>query len=90
MDPKCLRPERFNTLPNTSGADKTWLHWKRIFTSYIASRTLTTTPTTTNGETSSTTTAPPAISKLDILVNHVSTPVYDFISECTLHRNGDT
>ena len=80
MDPKGLRPERFSTLPNTSGADKAWLHWKHILMSCLASRTQT--QTTTNADGSTSTTAPPAISKLDILVNHVTTPVYDFFSEC--------
>ena len=78
---KCLRPERFSTLPSTSGADKSWLNWKRTFTSFLASEPTTTT-ITTSGENSAAAVSDPATDKLDILINHVSTDVYDYISEC--------
>ena len=66
---KYLRPERFNAIPNTTDADKTWLHWKRTFTSFLQSV--------------STTTAD--VNKLDMLVNYVSPSVYEYISECTTY-----
>ena len=63
---KFLRPERFDAVPNTSGADKAWTHWKRTFNGFITS--IDTTVQTVN--------------KLDILVNYVSPDVYEYISEC--------
>ena len=64
---KYLQPERFHSIPNTTDADKTWLHWKRTFTSFLQSV--------------STTTAD--VNNLDMLVNYVSPSVYEYISECT-------
>ena len=34
---KCLKPERFDALPNTPGSDKAWLHWKKAFDNFLAS-----------------------------------------------------
>ena len=85
MDHKILRPDRFSVLPNTSGADKAWLHWKRTFANYIASaiRTPTTTQTT-DGEAAPTI---PATDKLDGMINYISSSVYQFISECEDYDN---
>ena len=66
---KYLRAERFHAIPNTTDADKTWLHWKCTFTSFLQSV--------------STTTAD--VNKLDMLVNYVSPSVYEYISECTTY-----
>ena len=33
---KVLRPERLETDPNSSGASKEWLHWKRTFDNFLA------------------------------------------------------
>ena len=32
---KFLRPERFDAIPNTTGADKAWIHWKRTFNGFV-------------------------------------------------------
>ena len=61
-----LRPERFDATPNATGSDKAWLHWKRTFSSFLTSVTLT----------------HKDINKLDILVNYVSPTVFEYISEC--------
>ncbi len=79
MSHKILRPERFSVLPSTSGADKSWLHWKHTFSTYIASAITTpTTPATGDNEGA---TAAPVTDKLDVLI-YISTSVYDYISEC--------
>ncbi len=33
---KILRPERLDTDPNSSGASKVWLHWKKTFQNFLA------------------------------------------------------
>ncbi len=33
---KILRPERLDTDPNSSGASKVWLHWKKTFQHFLA------------------------------------------------------
>ena len=86
MSHKILRPERFSVLPNTSGADKSWLHWKRTFTSYLASAITTPTAPTTEGSTTGTN-ASQGTDKLDVLINFVSTAVYDYISECANYES---
>ena len=63
---KLLCPERFDAVPNTSGADRAWIHWKRTFNGFITS--IDTTAQTVN--------------KLDILVNYVSPDVFEYITEC--------
>lgn len=82
MDHKILRPERFSVLPNTSGADKAWLHWKRTFTNYIASAIRTPAATQPGDGETADPTATLAANKLDVLINYVSSSVYDYISEC--------
>ena len=61
-----MRPECFDAVPNTSGADKAWTHWTRTFNGFI-------TPIDTTIQTGN---------KLDTLVNYVSHDVFDYISEC--------
>ena len=63
---KFLRPERFDAVPNTIGSDKSWLHWKRTFTSFIAS------VTASNA----------GINRLEVLINYVSPSIFEFITEC--------
>ena len=63
---KFLRPERFDAVPNTIGSDKSWLHWKRTFTSFIAS------VRASNSD----------IDWLEVLINYVSPSIFEFISEC--------
>ena len=62
---KFLRPDRFDALPNATGSDKAWLHWRRTFTSFLDS-------VSADYE---------SLNKLDVLVNHVSPAIYEFISE---------
>ena len=57
---KFLRPERFDATPNASGSDKTLVHWKQTFTSFLTSITA----------------AHAGINKLEILVNFVSPAVF--------------
>ena len=33
---KVLRPERFSADPSTSGASKSWIHWRRTFENFLA------------------------------------------------------
>ena len=33
---KVLRPERFGADPSTSGASKSWIHWRRTFEDFLA------------------------------------------------------
>ena len=75
---KILRPERFDVLPSASGANKAWLHWKRTLTSFLA----TAVPTPRAAEDGNAGPAAPAVNKLDVLFNLVSSSVYEFISEC--------
>ena len=86
---KILRPERFDAVPSTTGADKAWTHWKRTFDGFLSSITSLTPPATTpaGGGTSTTGTEDPAVAidkkKLDILINYISSEVYEYIAECT-------
>ena len=65
VDKECQKSLK-SAVPNTSGADKAWTHWKRTFNGFISS--IDTTAQTVN--------------KLHILVNYISHDFYEYISEC--------
>ena len=65
---KFLRPERFDTVPNSAGFDKAWIHWKRTFTAFLVLVTAT---------------AHEDVNKLDVFINYISPTVYELISDCT-------
>ena len=52
MDPRHLKPLRFDCDPNATGSDKEFKHWIRTFNNFVKSANVTpaaTTPTTTSG-----------------------------------------
>ena len=63
-----LKPERFDTLPESPGSTKSWNHWLRTFNNFISSIQL------PNQQ---------VPDKLLLLTNFLSPAVYDFISEST-------
>ena len=63
---KVLKPDRFDTEPNTPNADKIWIHWKKTFENFIlALQSANTDP----------------IQKYSVLINYVSPNVYMYISD---------
>lgn len=63
---RLLRPERFETDPNSTTTSKEWLYWYRTFSNF--SRAL----LQTNE----------ALDLLTLLSNYVAPQVYDYIAEC--------
>ena len=68
---KHLRPARFECDPNQKDASKQWKHWFRTFENFINSFDVNTNTPVQQQE----------HQKLSTLINHVSSTVYEFISE---------
>ena len=68
---RILHPEHFDAVPNGSGMDKAWIHWKRTF----------------NGFASSICATNASVNTLDVLVNYVSPDVFEYISECNNYES---
>ena len=66
---KFLRPDKFDCQPNSSNASKEWSHWFKTFETFL--RTI---PSTSAEE--------QAVNKLDILINFISSEVYETIKSC--------
>lgn len=81
---KILRPERFDAVPSTTGADKAYTHWKRTFDGFLSSITSLAPPATPADGTAPDPAAIAAIEtkKLNVLVNFISSDVYEYIAEC--------
>ena len=85
---KILRPERFDAVPNTTGADKSWTHWKRTFESFLANITLA--PAAPAQATAAQIEERDRLierKKLDVLINYVSSNVYEYIIESTTYTS---
>ena len=66
-----MRPERFNTDPNSPDASKSWQHWFRTFSNFISSLT---TPDRTPD-------------KLNLLINFIAPTVFEFIVDCPTYES---
>ena len=64
-----LRPERFDVEPTTTGSDLRWAHWKYSFENFIAREAASADDTL----------------KYQLLVNHISPAIYNFIQAKTTY-----
>ena len=81
---RLLRPERLDVDPSATTASKLWIHWHRTFTNFVNS--LPPTPVTDQ----STPPTPQLDNRLNILINYVSSNVFEYISECTTYDQAIT
>lgn len=71
---RLLRPERLETDPSSSTADKEWLHWIRTFRNFtLAVQKIN-----------------PSVDKLNLLINYVAPRVYDYIADCTTYETAES
>ena len=69
-----LRPERLETDPSSSTADKEWLHWIRTFHNFtLAVQKIN-----------------PTVDKLNLLINYVAPRVYGYIADCTTYETAES
>nr|XP_026485607.1 uncharacterized protein LOC113393110 [Vanessa tameamea] len=73
---KYLRPDRLDIDPSNSSAAKHWEHWKRTFESFLSASDF-----SHMSEKVLT-----SYKKLDLLINHVSSNIYTYISECSTYE----
>lgn len=66
-----LRPERFEVEPSTSASDIKWAHWRYTFENFLSE------------EAASATEAV----KYKLLVNHISSSIFNFIRECSTYTD---
>ena len=71
---KVLRPERFEVLPNSNNAAKRWRHWLKTFKNFS-------TEVSRNREN---------LNKLTVLVNYVSSDVYELFNETATYDDALT
>ena len=70
-DSKHLKPERFSTEPTSESSEKQWKHWKATFVNFMGTITFEAAEAQTK--------------KLELLINYISSAVYEYISECTTY-----
>lgn len=68
-----LKPICFETDPNCESSTQLWKHWRKTFDSFLAKITAKEELSTED--------------KLNLLINHVSQPVFDHFSECTSYED---
>ena len=67
---KLLRPERLTTPPSEHNSQQKWVHWKRTFDNFL-SKCPSGTATDISDE-----------DKLSLLINSISTELFDYIASC--------
>lgn len=68
-----LRPDRFDTDPESATAAKEWMHWLKTFTNFIQAVQKTS----------------PGVNKLDLLTNYVAPRVYDYITDYETYEKAE-
>ncbi len=72
---KVLRPERFDVIPSAQNAAKRWLHWLMTFENFVAA--IPSSPDT-------------QVNKLHVLVNYVTSDVYQLFCEAETYEEAIT
>lgn len=78
---KYLRPERFEIEPTCGNATKDWKHWKKTFLNFLSSQDISTSTSNTKGKGRKSTDDLDKV-RLQLLINHISSKVFTYISEC--------